>query len=89
MQNNLDPTPMISMEMMQLLTRDPLSPLIRELCYGLVYRDIQMSTLRARLAQTEKIYSDLKEENLELQKRIEESTTTSNGQIQDSKIEAS
>jgi hypothetical protein len=77
-QNNPE-APMISTEILSLLTRDPLNPVIRELCYGVVYRDIQMSTLRTRLAQTEKIYTDLKEENLRLQQELEQATAIKNG----------
>ena len=78
MQNNPE-APMISTEILSLLTRDPLNPVIRELCYGVVYRDIQMSTLRTRFAQTEKICADLKEENLRLQQELEQATAIKNG----------
>lgn len=44
--------------------RDPLSPTVKELCYAIVHRDVQISQLRTRLTYLEENYAGLKQEVL-------------------------
>jgi uncharacterized protein involved in exopolysaccharide biosynthesis len=67
-----------TMEAVGAFTKDPLNEVLKEFAYAVVFRDMQINVLRTRLAQLEKAYADLKENNLRLQQEQEQSAK--NGQ---------
>lgn len=67
------------MEAIGAFSKDPLNDVLKEFAYAVVFRDMQINVLRTRLAQLEKVYSDLKDENLRLQEERDRATATKNG----------
>lgn len=67
------------MEAIGAFSKDPLNDVLKEFAYAVVFRDMQINVLRTRLAQLEKLYSDLKEENRRLQVVQDKATETKNG----------
>ena len=65
MQNAPEPMPAaLPPDAAGIFMRDPLSPTVKELCYAIVHRDIQISQLRTKLNYLEETYARLKMEQL-------------------------
>ena len=81
MQGNPEPMPAaMPPDAAGIFMRDPLSPMVKELCYAIVHRDIQISQLRTKLSYLEDNYLRLKGDMME---------STTNGHVpQDDGVES-
>lgn len=60
---NQDPAPIVMPpDLAGVFMRDPLSPMLKELCYAIVHRDVQISQLNSKLRYLEENYGKLKSE---------------------------